>query len=77
MLAREELDLVCIVTPDDAHAGAGAGRGGHRNAHRLRKTAGADSDAEAWELTRLVEDCRSGQPGRVHRALFPGHDRIA
>lgn len=64
MLAGEALDLVCIVTPDDAHAGpvrAAVAAGTHIVCEKPL----AISGAEAWELARLVEAA-----GLVNRVGF-------
>jgi predicted dehydrogenase len=54
MLAEEQLDLVCIVTPDDAHAEpvrAAVAAG----IHLICEKPLALSGAEAWGLSRLVD----------------------
>jgi predicted dehydrogenase len=57
MLAQERLDLVCIVTPDDAHpaqvrAAVAAGT------HIVCEKPLAVSASDAWELARLVAEAR-------------------
>jgi predicted dehydrogenase len=64
MLAEEQLDLVCIVTPDDAHgepvrAAVAAGT------HLICEKPLAITGSEAWELSRLAEAA-----GLVNRVGF-------
>jgi predicted dehydrogenase len=57
MLAQEQLDLVCIVTPDAAHP-AQVRAAVEAGTHIVCEKPLAISASEAWELTRLVEDAR-------------------
>jgi predicted dehydrogenase len=64
MLAEEQIDLVCIVTPDDAHgepvrAAVAAGT------HIVCEKPLAITGSEAWELSRLAEAA-----GLVNRVGF-------
>jgi predicted dehydrogenase len=79
MLADETLDLVCIVTPDDAHvapvrAAVAAGT------HIVCEKPLAISGAEAWELSRLAEAAglvnRVGFVVRYSSAMTALHDLI-
>ena len=79
MLTAEELDLVCIVTPDDAHAGpvrAAVAAGTHIVCEKPL----AISGAEAWELSRLAEAAglvnRVGFVVRYSPAMTALHDLI-
>ena len=80
MLAKERLDLVCIVTPDDAHpaqvrAAVAAGT------HIVCEKPLAVSADEAWELARLVANAhlvnRVGFTVRYSPAMTAMHELVA
>lgn len=80
MLEREALDLVCIVTPDDAHVRPIQAAAANRT-HIVCEKPLALTGAEAWAMTRLVQEAglvnRVGFTVRYSPAMAAMHELVA